>query len=116
MLVSPEGEVIHNYRKTFLYETDQSWAVAGTFFAHLPWTLSRSRLTRMRACFGSDMTGEGFSYIDLPQPIGRLSIGICMDINNGTDFTSPWDAYELATFARKSQSRLLALTLILLTL
>ena len=30
-------------------------------------------------------------------------MAICMDINNGTDFTSPWDAYELATFVQKSE-------------
>lgn len=48
--------------------------------------------------------GDGFSYIDLPQPLGRLSMAICMDINNGTDFLSPWDAYELATFVQKSES------------
>jgi len=32
LLASPSGEIVHNYRKTFLYETDQKWAVAGEFF------------------------------------------------------------------------------------
>ncbi|KAL7410471.1 carbon-nitrogen hydrolase [Mrakia frigida] len=82
LLVSPGGDVIHNYRKTFLFETDQKWAVAG----------------------------DGFSYIDLPQPLGRLSMAICMDINNGTDFLSPWDAYELATFVQKNSVDVLVLS------
>lgn len=31
IVVSPTGEVVHNYRKTFLYETDKTWAAEGTF-------------------------------------------------------------------------------------
>lgn len=30
--VSPTGEIVANYRKTFLYYTDDSWATEGTGF------------------------------------------------------------------------------------
>lgn len=29
MCIGPGGEVLHNYRKTFLYETDEAWAAKG---------------------------------------------------------------------------------------
>lgn len=29
LIVSPSGEVVHQYRKTFLYETDNNWAREG---------------------------------------------------------------------------------------
>ncbi|GMK54256.1 hypothetical protein CspeluHIS016_0108420 [Cutaneotrichosporon spelunceum] len=69
VLAGPEG-VIGNYRKTFRFETDKTWARAG----------------------------DGFTYFDLPEPLGRVCIGICMDLNP-RDFIAPWDAFELATFA-----------------
>jgi len=50
LLASPAGEIIGNYRKTFLFETDKIWS----------------------------REGDGFSYFDLPEPLGRVSIGICM--------------------------------------
>lgn len=49
VLASPSG-VIGNYRKTFLFETDKNWA----------------------------LEGNGFTHFDLPQPLGRVAIGICM--------------------------------------
>lgn len=50
LLVSPTGELVGTYRKTFLYETDKTWA----------------------------SEGAGFGVWDLPAPIGRLVVGICM--------------------------------------
>ncbi|KAF4130047.1 Carbon-nitrogen hydrolase [Phytophthora infestans] len=32
MVVNPDGELVCNPRKTFLYETDKSWATAGGGF------------------------------------------------------------------------------------
>lgn len=46
------------------------------------------------------MIGPGFTYIDLPPPINRLCMGICMDMNP-QEFSAPWDAYELASFVKK---------------
>ncbi|RSH84550.1 Carbon-nitrogen hydrolase [Apiotrichum porosum] len=69
LIASPAGEVVGNYRKTFLFETDKNWA----------------------------REGSGFMHWDLPAPLGRVAIGICMDLNP-EDFISPWNAYELATY------------------
>lgn len=45
ILVSPEGELLHTFRKHFLYDNDKTWAKAG----------------------------PGFEYIDLPE-FGRLAV------------------------------------------
>lgn len=50
LLVDPSGELVGNYRKAFLYDADRPWA----------------------------LEGPGFRYFDLPQPLGRLVVGVCM--------------------------------------
>lgn len=50
VIVSPTGEVVGNYRKTFRFETDKTWA----------------------------REGDGFQYFDLSEPLGRVAVGICM--------------------------------------
>jgi protein N-terminal amidase len=52
MVVSPEGELVFNYRKTFLYDTDKNWAIEGNEFGSF------------------EILGK------------RIGLGICMDINN----------------------------------
>ncbi|ORY31960.1 carbon-nitrogen hydrolase [Naematelia encephala] len=71
VLIGPSGEVLGNYRKTFRFETDKNWA----------------------------KEGDGFTHFDLPEPLGRVAIGICMDMNP-KDFIAPWDAFELATYCK----------------
>ncbi|WRT63449.1 uncharacterized protein IL334_000354 [Kwoniella shivajii] len=71
LVVGPTGEVIGNYRKTFRFETDKNWA----------------------------REGDGFMHFDLPDPLGRVAVGICMDMNP-KDFIAPWDAFELANYCR----------------
>lgn len=36
VVVGPTGEVLHNYRKSFLYETDKAWAAEGAYRGVLP--------------------------------------------------------------------------------
>lgn len=83
MVVSPAGKVLHNYRKTHLYETDVSW--------------------------GCSESPDGFTSFDLPiERLGRSlksCIGICMDLNP-YQFTAPFDAYEFATAAAKASAEL----------
>jgi protein N-terminal amidase len=81
MVLSPDGELVCNPRKTFLYETDKPWATAGDGFRtwHCPWL---------------DKT---------------ISFGICMDINPN-DFTAPFEAYEFGTHAAKHASDLVLLS------
>ncbi|RLN64943.1 hypothetical protein BBJ28_00009896 [Nothophytophthora sp. Chile5] len=68
MVVGPDGALECNPRKTFLYETDKSWATAGDGFLtwHCPW-LNKT-----------------------------ISFGICMDINPD-DFKAPFSAYEFGS-------------------
>ncbi|WVF66248.1 hypothetical protein IAT40_000988 [Kwoniella sp. CBS 6097] len=71
VVVSPSGEVLGNYRKAFRFETDKNWA----------------------------KEGDGFVHFDLPEPLGRVAVGICMDMNP-KDFIAPWDAFELSNYCR----------------
>lgn len=71
MVISPEGQLIENCRKKFLYVTDKTWAVEG----------------------------EDFKCIEIRKntKIYKVGLGICMDINP-YEFTAPFNKYELATF------------------
>jgi protein N-terminal amidase len=51
VLVSPEGDVLANYRKSFLFTTDESWAEEGP---------------------------SGFFSGEVPGGLGRLAMGICL--------------------------------------
>ncbi|OCH87720.1 carbon-nitrogen hydrolase [Obba rivulosa] len=53
VLYGPNGEWVGGYRKTNLFETDMTWAKAGS----------------------------GFISFDLPPPLGIVTLGICMDLN-----------------------------------
>ncbi|KAF8722702.1 hypothetical protein AX14_009660 [Amanita brunnescens Koide BX004] len=66
IVYDPAGEWVGGYRKTNLFRADLPWAKAGT----------------------------GFVTFQLPKPIGRLTLGICMDLNpHAGDWT-----YELADY------------------
>lgn len=73
--ISPSGEILHHYRKSFLYYTDETWASEGAG----PHTLPHSPA---QAC------------LRLPD-LGMVGFGICMDINPHK-FTAPLTAYEFA--------------------
>ena len=66
--VSPTGDILANYRKSFLYYTDETWAAEGP---------------------------TGF-FCDTLGALGKVGLGICMDINP-YQFEAPWDKYEFAT-------------------
>lgn len=50
VLVSPKGNVLVNYRKSFLFSTDETWAEEGR---------------------------DGFFAGEMPDGLGRLAMGIC---------------------------------------
>lgn len=52
LIADPSGAVVGNYRKTFRFETDKNWA----------------------------RRGDGFAFFDLPEPLGRVAVGICMGV------------------------------------
>jgi len=69
LTVSPTGIVLLNYRKTFLYYTDETWSLPGSSF-----------------------------YSGVLGALGPVTHGICMDINPHK-FLAPFNAYEFATHA-----------------
>ncbi|KAH7348045.1 carbon-nitrogen hydrolase [Pyrenochaeta sp. MPI-SDFR-AT-0127] len=94
--VSPQGTILHNYRKSFLYYTDETWASEGPgSCAH---TLSDP--SSKDAPFFAGELGA----------LGKVTLGICMDINPFR-FTSPWDDYEFSSLALSSQSPLLCISM-----
>lgn len=66
VLVSPTGKVVGNYRKSFLFDTDKTWAREG------------EDLLRRYDQKLTHHLGDGFKVFDLPPPLGRTVIGICM--------------------------------------
>ncbi|XWX00100.1 hypothetical protein V2A60_008117 [Cordyceps javanica] len=85
IVVNPDGETIANYRKSFLYYTDQSWA----------------------------LEGNGF-YSGFIPGLGKTSIGICMDINP-YKFEASWDAYEFAYHALEIDANLVIVSMAWMT-
>ncbi|KAE9194779.1 hypothetical protein PF004_g20626 [Phytophthora fragariae] len=77
LVVSPDGELVLNPRKTFLYETDKAWTTAG----------------------------DGFISWQCPWLNKTISFGICMDINPD-DFKAPFSAYEFGSHAVENKSDL----------
>ncbi|KAI9760219.1 MAG: hypothetical protein M4579_001835 [Chaenotheca gracillima] len=82
VLLSPTGDVLVNYRKSFLYYTDETWAEEG----------------------------DGGFYAGKVDRLGKISMGICMDINP-QKFTAPWDSYEFSNHALAASSDLIILTM-----
>lgn len=80
--VSPTGVVLSNYRKAFLYYTDETWASEGP-----------SR-------FYSGVLGA----------LGQVTLGICMDINP-YKFVAPWEDYEFASTALTEKSPIVCVSM-----
>ncbi|KAI1429604.1 carbon-nitrogen hydrolase [Xylaria sp. FL1777] len=86
IVMNADGEAIANYRKNFLYYTDETWALEGP---------------------------EGFYGGFLPQ-LGNTSMGICMDINP-YKFEAPWHAFEFAFHCLEVEANLVILTMAWMT-
>jgi protein N-terminal amidase len=104
VLVSPQGNVLANYRKSFLYTTDETWAEEG----------------------------PGFYVGDIPGGSGKMSMGICaspklanhmfeclsmtvgMDLNP-KQFIAPFDKYEFANHVLDTGSDLVVMPMAWLT-
>ena len=61
ILVNGDGETVANYRKTFLYDTDTTWA----------------------------QEGQGFYGAEVDE-FGKVAMGICMDIKYATELLPLW--------------------------
>jgi protein N-terminal amidase len=88
--VSPAGQVVANYRKRFLYYTDETWAAEG-----------------------DGPTPSGF-YSGSLEGLGPVTLGICMDINP-YKFVAPWTAYEFSKHVLQNNSQLVVLSMAWLT-
>ncbi|KAL6836231.1 hypothetical protein J3E69DRAFT_373354 [Trichoderma sp. SZMC 28015] len=86
IVVNGDGETIANYRKYFLYYTDESWALEGN---------------------------RGF-YDGYIPGLGNTSIGICMDINP-YKFEAPWHAFEFAFHVLEVESNLVIVSMAWMT-
>lgn len=75
--VSPSGELLATYDKSFLYETDHNWA----------------------------NEGSGFMTIDIPQWKKKVGLGICMDINPYEYKDS--SLYEFANYHKENKTDLI---------
>ncbi|RSL91048.1 hypothetical protein CDV31_015547 [Fusarium ambrosium] len=85
IVVNGDGETIANYRKSFLYYTDETWA----------------------------LEGKGF-YDGYIPGLGNTSIGICMDINP-YKFEAPWHAFEFAFHVLEVESNLVIISMAWMT-
>ncbi|KAF4992539.1 hypothetical protein FGRMN_7101 [Fusarium graminum] len=82
IVVNGDGETIANYRKSFLYHTDETWALEG---------------------------GQGF-YDGFIPGLGNTSIGICMDLNP-YKYEAPWHAFEFAHHVLEVESNLVIVSM-----
>ncbi|GAB0136590.1 hypothetical protein EsDP_00004887 [Epichloe bromicola] len=86
IVVNGEGETVANYRKSFLYYTDETWALEGN---------------------------KGFYDGFLPG-LGNTSIGICMDLNP-YKFEAPWHAFEFAFHVLEAESNIVIVSMAWMT-
>ncbi|KAK2628543.1 hypothetical protein QTJ16_001646 [Diplocarpon rosae] len=85
IMVGTDGETIANYRKSFLYYTDETWA----------------------------LEGKGF-YSGAIEGLGKVSMGICMDLNP-YKFEAPWNAWEFGYHVLRVEANLVILSMAWLT-
>ena len=101
LVVDENGEVLVNYRKAFLYYTDEKWAEEGDVrrgFAHLPFKYLAD---------GKDGGEHNNAAL-------ATTFGICMDINPYR-FEAPWTAWEFANRVLDSRSQLVIVSMAWLT-
>ncbi|KAF2012649.1 carbon-nitrogen hydrolase [Aaosphaeria arxii CBS 175.79] len=80
--VSPQGTILANYHKAFLYYTDETWSAEGP------------------TGFFSGPLGA----------LGQVTLGICMDINP-YKFTAPWTDYEFANAAIENDTSIVCVSM-----
>ncbi|KAI9726003.1 MAG: Carbon-nitrogen hydrolase [Cirrosporium novae-zelandiae] len=107
VLVDKVGEVITNYRKRFLYYTDERWACEGDAKEFWKGEVEVKSPPQERS---SNREGEH----DEKKEKVKTAMGICMDINP-YKFTAPWSDFEFATHVLQSQARLVLLSMAWLT-
>ncbi|GCE99384.1 carbon-nitrogen hydrolase [Zygosaccharomyces mellis] len=84
IVINPQGELIFNYRKSFLYQTDEEWDCLENPQGFQTFPLTFQNIAR-------DQQGNVQS-VSL-----KTSIGICMDLSP-YKFKAPFHDYEFATY------------------
>lgn len=106
LVVDETGQIIHNYRKRFLYYTDESWASEG----EAEWSFKSLEFPTGTSDTTTAATAETANKsIQIP-----TTFGICMDINP-YKFEAPFDAYEFAHRVLDAQSHLVIISAAWLT-
>ncbi|KAK4192955.1 hypothetical protein QBC35DRAFT_482229 [Podospora australis] len=82
LLVNRDGDTVGNYRKAFLFYTDETWALEG---------------------------GDGF-FRGSVEGLGDVALGICTDINP-YQLEAPWDAFEFGYHVLDSQANVVIVTM-----
>lgn len=77
-LVDPKGDIAYNFRKSFLYQTDEA--------------------------FECSENEKGFESVKIGDNV-KIQVGICMDLNP-YKFEAPFDAYEFANKAKENNVNL----------
>jgi protein N-terminal amidase len=97
--VSPTGQILHNYRKSFLYYTDETWASEGP----------GDRSHNLSESFDGQSPDKPF-YAGPLGALGDVTLGICMDINPYR-FIAPWDKFEFARTAMTHNTPILCVSM-----
>ncbi|KAJ5524662.1 Carbon-nitrogen hydrolase [Penicillium frequentans] len=122
LVVNQHGEIVHNYRKCFLYYTDETWAAEGNVERGFHELEFHSRDDAQHV--SGDLVGDIHRSADNCGDKGdgdvvgsassnkkvATSFGICMDINP-YKFEAPYTAYEFASRVLESQSQLVILSM-----
>ncbi|PSS18734.1 hypothetical protein M430DRAFT_66727 [Amorphotheca resinae ATCC 22711] len=85
IIANSNGETVANYRKSFLYYTDETWALEGPGF------------------FNGEIEG-----------LGNTAMGICMDLNP-YKFQTPWNTCEFANHVLNKKANLVVMSMAWLT-
>lgn len=106
LVINENGEVIHNYRKSFLYYTDETWAAEGSVERGFHELSFYPPCTSLSTRESDEAAAERRV---------ATSFGICMDINP-YKFEAPYTAWEFAHRVLDSKSHLVILSMAWLTL
>ncbi|KAJ0426978.1 carbon-nitrogen hydrolase [Aspergillus carlsbadensis] len=115
LIISPTGSTLHNYRKTFLYYTDETWASEGSAelgCQNLTLSLPSPVSKHLSEIPETENINKSLSIHTREIP---TTFGICMDINPYR-FEAPYSAFEFAHRVLDTRSELVIVSMAWLTL
>ncbi|EFC45718.1 carbon-nitrogen hydrolase [Naegleria gruberi] len=98
-VISHNGNYV-TYRKHFLFEADTVWAEEGDTFKAFDYSLNERCILTHDTSTMDKPTGMDRENI-------RIGVGICMDIDNGTNYCTDINLRELTTFHKEIGSDVL---------